>query len=183
MNMEQRRPSTASVDLAAAIDAHRLTPLHYLVLLLTFIATVTEGFDVAAAAYTAPGIIKEWNISRTMMGGVFSAALVGMFVGSITFGYVGDSFGRKVAILGSLILFGVCSLICALADSLEMLMALRFIMGAGAGGLLTNNISLVSEFAPARVRASFVMLVAMGMTVGGAWWRWPAQRSPRNIGA
>ena len=62
---------------------------------------IADGFDLLNASIAGPAIIKEWGISRATLGPVFSASLVGFLVGAPFFGYVGDRFGRRAAIISS----------------------------------------------------------------------------------
>jgi MFS family permease len=59
------------------------------------------------------------GISRATLGPVFSASLVGFLVGAPFFGYVGDRFGRRVAIISSLIIVGLTTLACAWASGVK----------------------------------------------------------------
>jgi MFS family permease len=58
---------------------------------------MADGFDLLNASIAGPALIKEWGISRAALGPVFSASLVGFFVGAPFFGYLGDRFGRRLA--------------------------------------------------------------------------------------
>lgn len=102
------------------------------------------------------------------MGPVFSASLVGFLVGAPFFGYLGDRFGRRVAIIFSLIFVGVTTLACAWATNLQELLWLRFLSGLGLGGVLPNVIALNAEFAPKRLRATVLVVMSTGITLGAA---------------
>jgi MFS transporter, AAHS family, 4-hydroxybenzoate transporter len=121
----------------------------------------------AECQHRRPALIKEWGISRASLGPVFSASLVGFFVGAPFFGYLGDRFGRRLAIITSLILVGVTTLACAWATNLQELLWLRFLSGLGLGGVLPNVIALNAEFAPKRLRATVLVVIAMGISLGG----------------
>ncbi len=165
--MSEPAAKPPAVNVSALIDSSPISALTYRVLALTFLVTVTEGFEIAAAAHTAPGIMNEWGLTRPQVAPIFSATPLGMMAGATIFGFLGDRLGRKVAILAAGALFALTSLLCAAAPDLGILVGLRFMMGVAAGALMTNNIALIAEFAPARRRAAFVMIVAMGMTIGG----------------
>src|SRR5580658_7633697 len=92
---------------------------------------------------------------------------VGFFVGAPFFGYLGDRFGRRMAIITSLILVGVTTWACAWATNLQDLLWLRFLSGLGLGGVLPNVIALNAEFAPKRLRATVLVVIAMGISLGG----------------
>ena len=74
---------------------------------------MADGFDLLNASIAGPAIIKEWGISRSALGPVFSASLVGFLVGAPFFGYLGDRYGRRVAIISSLLFVGASTLASA----------------------------------------------------------------------
>jgi AAHS family 4-hydroxybenzoate transporter-like MFS transporter len=129
---------------------------------------MADGFDLLNASIAGPAIIKEWGISRATLGPVFSASLVGFLVGAPFFGYVGDRFGRRAAIISSLIIVGFTTLACAWASNVQQLLWLRFLSGLGLGGVLPNVIALNAEFAPRRLRATMLVVMSMGISLGGA---------------
>jgi AAHS family 3-hydroxyphenylpropionic acid transporter len=133
----------------------------------------------------APRVIAEFGLSPAWAGFVFSSATFGLFLGAALGGRIADYFGRKRALIGSLLLFGVFSLLTAMASGAESLSAARLFTGLGLGGAMPNFISLSSESTRARGRVSAVTLVMAGMPFGGAlsailslsaqlgWsWRW-----------
>jgi AAHS family 4-hydroxybenzoate transporter-like MFS transporter len=129
---------------------------------------MADGFDLLNASIAGPAIIKDWGISRAALGPVFSASLVGFFVGAPFFGYLGDRFGRRIAVISSLIFIGLTTLAGAWARDLQELLWLRFLSGLGLGGVLPNVIALMGEFTPLRYRATMMVVMSMGISLGGA---------------
>jgi AAHS family 4-hydroxybenzoate transporter-like MFS transporter len=129
---------------------------------------IADGYDLQAAAFAAPDIIRAWGVPRAAMGPVFSAGLTGLLVGAPLFGYLGDRFGRKTAVIAGLIIAGSLTLVSAGAGSLRELAVLRFLVGIGIGAVLPNTIALTAELAPWRIRASLIVLMFTGITLGGA---------------
>jgi MFS transporter, AAHS family, 4-hydroxybenzoate transporter len=155
------------INISRLVDTARLRPFHLWLIGWCLLAMMADGFDLLNASIAGPALIKEWGISRASLGPVFSASLVGFFVGAPFFGYLGDRFGRRLAIIISLILVGVTTLACAWATNLQELLWLRFLSGLGLGGVLPNVIALNAEFAPKRFRATVLVVTAMGISLGG----------------
>jgi len=155
------------INISRLVDTGRLRPFHLWLTGWCLLAMMADGFDLLNASIAGPALIKEWGISRASLGPVFSASLVGFFVGAPFFGYLGDRFGRRLAIITSLILVGVTTLACAWATNLQELLWLRFLSGLGLGGVLPNVIALNAEFAPKRLRATTLVVIAMGISLGG----------------
>lgn len=99
---------------------------------------MSDGFDLAAIGYVGPELIKQWHVAPAELVPVFSAGIFGLLAGAPLFGFVGDRFGRKTAILTGLCVFGGVTLATAAASSLSQLVALRFLTGLGLGGVILN---------------------------------------------
>ena len=154
-------------DVAARVSDARLGALHWLVLALTFAVAATDGLDAQILGFTAPRIAAEFGIGNDRLGPVFSAAMLGMTVGALLFGMLGDRFGRRRTMIFCVALFGGGTLLTALAGSITELMLLRLVTGLGLGGALPNAVTLVAECAPGRHRALLVTLMYIGFSVGG----------------
>jgi AAHS family 4-hydroxybenzoate transporter-like MFS transporter len=155
------------IDVPALIEGQSIGPFLIGIVALGFIAQFGDGYDLAATAYAAPGIVHAWHIDRSSLAPVLSANLFGMLFGAPIFGYVGDRFGRRIAILICCVVLGVFTLASAEANSLLGLGLLRFATGLGLGGLPANTIALMAEYAPKRSRATLITVMFMGITVGG----------------
>jgi AAHS family 4-hydroxybenzoate transporter-like MFS transporter len=156
------------INVSRIVDTARLRPFHFWLTFWCLLAMMSDGFDLLNASIAGPAIIKDWGISRAALGPVFSASLVGFFVGAPFFGYLGDRFGRRVAVISSLILIGLTTFACAWARDLQELLWLRFLSGLGLGGVLPNVIALMGEFTPIRYRATMMVVMSMGISLGGA---------------
>src|SRR5882757_6180885 len=77
------------------------------ILALCFLLMACDSYDVAALSFAAPVLIKQWAITPSAMGLVFSVGLFGLLVGSIVFGWVGDRFGRRRAMITGALCFSV----------------------------------------------------------------------------
>jgi len=159
------RPRT--VDVAEVIDAARFGSLALLVSVLTTLALIFDGFDIQAIAFAAPRLIAEWGIDRAALAPILAAGLIGMFVGSLVLGVIGDRYGRRRALLWSLALMAAASLVAATADEPSSLAAYRFVTGLGLGGALPNAAALMMEFTPAAIRAVVVSITVVGVPIGG----------------
>jgi MFS transporter, AAHS family, 4-hydroxybenzoate transporter len=102
------------------------------------------------------------------MGPVFSAGLFGLMIGALIFGTIADRIGRKRIIVLSTAAFGIGTLLTVLAQDAAWLVALRFLTGLGLGGAMPNAVALTSEFSPQRRRATIVMTMFAGFSIGAA---------------
>jgi AAHS family 4-hydroxybenzoate transporter-like MFS transporter len=150
------------------IDEHKLGRFQIGVLALCALVVFVDGFDTQAIGYVAPALIRALHVARTALGPVFSAGLFGLMVGSLSFGPLADRVGRRPVLLFCTCWFGILSLATATASSLSVLLVLRFFTGLGLGGAMPNAVALTAEFTPSRVRATCVMVMFCGFSLGAA---------------
>jgi AAHS family 4-hydroxybenzoate transporter-like MFS transporter len=158
---------TSAIDVGALLDRSPWTTYQKLLTAQAALAIIFDGFDIQILGFVIPSLMKEWSVSRATLAPVLALGLAGMVVGSPLAGYCGDRFGRRSALIGSIILFGCATATTALAHSVAMLAVLRFITGMGAGGALPNASALAAEFAPARRRPTAVKLTVICIPLGG----------------
>jgi len=158
-----------TIDVTDYIDGRKVNGFNVLLVVLSFLVIMVDGFDITVAAFAVPSLIKAWAIeNRQAIGLMLSASLLGMLFGAPFLGFMGDRFGRKAAILLSYVIFGVFTLAAAWSASLLQLGLLRLVAGIGIGGLLPNIIALNAEFAPRRSQATLISLGFAGITLGGS---------------
>src|SRR5579871_3417149 len=150
------------------IDEHPFSRFQILIIVLCAAVLWMDGFDAQAMGFVAPALVRDLHISRAALGPVFSSGLLGIMIGALVFGPLADRFGRKPILVFCTLLFGLFSLLTASAVTLQTLLIYRLITGFGLGGAMPNAIALTSEFMPKRFRATAVMIMFCGFSVGAA---------------
>ena len=89
-----------------------------------------------------------------------------MTVGSLLAGFVGDRMGRRFTYQFNLMIFGLASLAAAFAPSIQVLNALRFVMGLGLGAEIVVGYGTMTEFAPPRTRGKWMSFMALIVVSG-----------------
>src|SRR5438128_8808630 len=84
-----------TVEISHVLDSNKIGAFQVGIFILCGLCLIMDGFDVQALGYLAPAIIKEWQLQPGQMGAALSAALFGIFVGSIVFSMVADKIGRR----------------------------------------------------------------------------------------
>lgn len=118
-------------------------------------------------------------------GGVILATfMVGWAVGSIGFGILSDHIGRTKAMVLTILLYAICTGLCACSHSWTELAFYRFLVGCGIGGEQSAGVVLIAESwrGKARLHATGIMMTAFGcgyllagalnMWLGHLGWRW-----------
>jgi MFS transporter, AAHS family, 4-hydroxybenzoate transporter len=150
------------------VDEQRIGWLNLTVLIWCFLAMLADGYDISALSFAQPELQTLWHVTGKEFGRASSAALVGILFGAPLLGYLGDRFGRKVAIITGSVIYGLSSLAVVATHDIDQVMVLRFVAGIGLGGLMPNTIALSSELAPERWRATLITLMFVGITLGSS---------------
>jgi MFS transporter, AAHS family, 4-hydroxybenzoate transporter len=157
-----------AIDVVDFIDNQPVGGFQIRLLVTCAAVLFLDGFDTQAMGYVAPALAKEWGLSKAALGPVFSAGLFGLMIGALVFGPVADRVGRKKVIILSTLAFGIGALLTAAVQDMTMLLVIRFLTGLGLGGAMPNAIAMTSEFNPQRRRATMVMIMFCGFSVGAA---------------
>ncbi|MBK4721928.1 aromatic acid/H+ symport family MFS transporter [Azospirillum sp. YIM DDC1] len=162
-------PTARSVDVQAFLNEHPFSRYQWLVFALCFFIVLLDGFDTAAIGYIAPSLTTEWGIARPALAPVLSAALFGLAFGALSAGPLADRFGRKVILIGSVLVIGTACLASAFSGNLDQLVMLRFVTGLGLGAAMPNAVTLMSEYCPEGRRAMVTNAMFCGFPLGAAF--------------
>lgn len=138
----------------------------FVTLLLCILINISDGLDTSAIAYAAPSILKEWRLGPETMGLIFSLGAAGLVCGAIFVAPLADRVGRRNIIMWAVAFNGVSMLLIAAVDSVEALLALRFVTGLGIGALVPSLSVMVVEFSTERRGNIFLALVHVGFAIG-----------------
>jgi len=132
---------------------------HYKLLVVTGLGWLFDSMDTGLISFVLPVLAKEWGLSPEQVGWIGSVGLIGMALGAVSAGTIADKFGRKNVFAATVILYSVSTGLCAIAWSYESLLLFRFLVGFGLGGELPVAATLMSEYAPSRLRGRFIVLL------------------------
>lgn len=148
------------------IDNERLGAFQWRVLVLCFLVALFDGFDTQAIAFTGPAILAAFNLPPGSLAPILTAGIVGMTLGAMTLGMLGDRIGRRPTIMLSLAIFGTSALATAWSTDTNHILLLRFIAGVGMGGCTPVLLALAAEYGPARHRGAIMTGVLLGLPAG-----------------
>lgn len=140
-------------------DGVPLNAEHGKLVSVLIVALAVDVMKPATLGFVLPGMSLEYGISKPTAGWLPLVALTGTTVGSILWGRVADLFGRRAAILLGALMF-VGTAICGAMPAFGWNLAMCFLMGMSAGGLLPITFTLMAETVPSRHRGW--LLVALG---------------------
>jgi AAHS family 4-hydroxybenzoate transporter-like MFS transporter len=153
-------------DVPAFINSRHVGAVQYGIIILCGLMMFLDGFDTQAISYIAPRIAREWGLSRELLGPIFSSALTGLMVGYLVLSPLSDRFGHRRVIISSTVTFALLTLMTVLATSVTQLIALRFVTGIALGAAIPSAVALTTEYSPKRLRATFVLALYCGFSLG-----------------
>jgi AAHS family 4-hydroxybenzoate transporter-like MFS transporter len=151
----------------AALENQRIGGLQIRVAALCALVQICDGYDINSIGVSVPSLTHAWNLPGPAFTQAFLWSSIGIMVGALSAGPIGDRVGRKPLLVASLTIFGLASLLTATAGSLLMLSILRFFTGMGIGGAFPGAATLTGDYAPQRLRATMIMASFTGAPVGG----------------
>jgi AAHS family 4-hydroxybenzoate transporter-like MFS transporter len=160
--------AATEVQVSHLLDEHGLGAFQIKLLVWSVLIAFIDGYDIAAVAFAAPHLIREWHIEPKSLGLVLTASNFGVLFGSQIFGWVGDRYGRKTSLIICNILFGVFTYWAAYSTNLTELFWLRTIAGLGIGGVIPNVVAINAESAPRNLRATLAIIATGMVPLGGA---------------
>ncbi len=188
-----RSPGRADVDREGGrsrterLDALPFTPEHRRLLVGSGVGWALDAMDVGLVSFILAQLAVTWSATPGELSWIASAGFVGMAIGASLGGLLADRVGRRSVFALTLLVYGVATGASALSWSVGSLLVLRFVVGLGLGAELPVASTLVSEFAPPRIRGRIIVLLeafwAVGWTVaaligylvvpaGDNGWRW-----------
>ena len=117
-----------------ALENQRIGGLQLRVAALCTLVQICDGYDINSVAWAVPSLTQDWNLPRPAFTMAFLWSSIGIMVGALSAGPIGDRFGRKPLLLASLTIFGIASLLSAVGRLAPLLSVLRFFTGVGIGG-------------------------------------------------
>jgi len=149
------------------LENQRIGGLQIRVAALCALVQVCDGYDVNSIGVSVPSLTHAWHLPGPAFTVAFLWSSIGIMVGALSAGPIGDRVGRRPLLIASLTIFGVASLFSAFAGSLMMLTILRFFTGLGIGGAFPGAATLTGDYAPHRRRALMIMASFTGAPIGG----------------
>lgn len=166
--MQQNDAPRAAINVVEHINTLPVSRFQVHVAILCALVAMLDGFDIQAIAFVAPSLSEIWQVPLSDFGPALAASLVGLMIGAMSLGPLGDKYGRKGLLIVSFCLVGLTTLLTAFATNMTELFIYRFLTGVGLGGTIPNAIALTAEYAPARRRTIFVTIMFCGFPLGAA---------------
>ena len=155
------------IDVGHVLDHGPFSPLQKQIVALAAVSVIFDGLGSQLIGFAIPRMASEWRVPLGAFTAAVSAGLFGMSCGSACAGMLADRIGRRWAVIGSVLFFGLATCLVSLADSPSSVGCFRFFAGLGIGGALPTSTTLVAEFTPSRIRPIAVTCTIVCVPLGG----------------
>lgn len=156
------------IDVGKVLDDAPLTAYHWRIVFFGALMMMLDGYDLSVMGIALPAVSEAWKVDPSLFKWSLSASLIGVGVGSVISGFMGDNLGRKRTLVLMYVMGSLACLGTVTATDVPDLIVWRFLVGVGMGGAIPNVISLISELMPAKRRPLMIVLVYSGAALGGA---------------
>ena len=166
-----RTDETAGIGVPALSRTERLdrlpfTRAHGRLLVGSGVGWALDAMDVGLISFVMAALSVQWQLDDTTLSLIGSIGFVGMALGATLGGLLADKVGRRNVFAITLLVYGLATGASALAASVGALLILRFVVGLGLGAELPVASTLVSEYAPVRIRGRLVVILEAFWAVG-----------------
>src|SRR5258708_23558036 len=155
-----------AVNAGARIDRLPISSFHYRIFALVGAGMFFDGYDLYIAGGVLASVIQTKFSTGSQNLQFISLTFVGMTVGSLITGFVGDKMGRRFTYQINLLIFGLASLAAAFAQDMTQLTACRFVQGLGLGAEIVVGYSTLTEFVPPKTRGRWLAFMAFLVVAG-----------------
>jgi len=151
----------SQINAGARLDRLPLSRFHLRILWLIGAGMFFDSFDIYLTGGVLGALVKSGWSDMNLNASFISATFIGMLIGALAAGFLGDRYGRRFSYQTNLAIFGLASLAGALAPSMNWLIACRFVMGVGLGAEIVVGYATLTEFIPPEHRGRWAALLSL----------------------
>lgn len=155
-----------AVNAGARLDRLPISSFHYRIFWLVGAGMFFDGYDLYVAAGVLASAVQTKFSTVPQNFQFVSLTFVGMTIGALVTGFVGDKYGRRFTYQINLLVFGLASLAAAFAQDMTQLIACRFVQGLGLGAEIVVGYSTLTEFVPPKSRGRWLSFMAFMVVAG-----------------
>ena len=156
----------SAVNAGARLDRLPISSFHYRIFWLVGAGMFFDGYDLYVAGGVIASVVQTKFAIPPQIPQFLSLTFVGMTLGALITGFVGDALGRRFTYQINLLIFGLASLAAAFAPNMTWLIFFRFIQGLGLGAEIVVGYSTLTEFVPPKTRGRWLAFMAFIVVAG-----------------
>ena len=155
-----------AVNAGGRLDRLPISSFHHRIFLLVGAGMLFDGYDLYVFTNVLPAAAQSGFSTALQNADFISKTFLGMTIGALVTGFVGDHYGRRITYQVNLLIFGLASLAAAFAPDMTTLIWLRFVMGLGLGAEIVVGYSTLTEFVPPKSRGRWLSFMAVLVVSG-----------------
>jgi len=155
-----------TVNAGARLDRLPISSFHRRIFWLIGAGMFFDGYDLYVGTNVLGAVVQSKFATLDQVPQFISLTFLGMTIGSLVTGFIGDRYGRRFTYQFNLLIFGLASLAAAFAPDMTTLNLLRFIMGLGLGAEIVVGYSTLTEFVPPRSRGWWLAFMSFVVVSG-----------------
>src|SRR6202049_1979571 len=155
-----------AVNAGGRLDRLPISSFHYRIFWLVGAGMFFDGYDLYVFTNVLPAAAQSGFSTAAQNADFISKTFLGMTIGALVTGFLGDRYGRRFTYQINLLIFGLASLAAAFAPDMTTLIWLRFVMGLGLGAEIVVGYSTLTEFVPPAKRGRWLATMALIVVSG-----------------
>src|SRR3978361_1274490 len=157
---------TSAVNAGARLDRLPLSSFPYRIFWRVVAGMFFDGYDLYIAGGVIASVIQTKFAAPPQIPQFVSLTFVGMTIGALITGFVGDKMGRRFTYQVNLLIFGLASLAAPFAQDTNQLLVRRFVPGLRLGAEIVVGYSTLTEFVPPQTRGRWLSMMAFVVVAG-----------------
>src|SRR5215471_8798647 len=154
------------VNAGGRLDRLPIGSFHRRIFLLVGAGMLLDGYDLYVFTNVLPAAAQSGFSTPLENADFISKTFLGMTIGALLTGFLGDRYGRRFTYQINLLVFGLASLAAAFAPNMTTLIWLRFVMGLGLGAEIVVGYAALTEFVPPKSRGRWLSFMAVLVVSG-----------------
>jgi len=155
-----------SVNAGARLDRLPISSFHRRIFWLIGAGMFFDGYDLYVGTTVLGAVVQSKFATLAQVPQFISLTFLGMTIGSLITGFIGDRYGRRFTYQFNLMIFGLASLAAAFVGDMTTLNWVRFVMGLGLGAEIVVGYSTLTEFVPPLSRGRWLAFMSFVVVSG-----------------
>ncbi|WP_158582922.1 MFS transporter [Lysinibacillus yapensis] len=157
----------STINVAQTLAESKLTKYHFSLVFWFWFIIVIDGYDLIVFGTVVNSLMNDWSLTTTQAGLLGSITYIGVMIGTILLGILGDKIGRKQVAIWSFVVFCLLTGVAGFSNSPVIFGTLRFLAGLALGGVIPNIAALSTIYFPKKYRNVLLCMIQVANPIGG----------------